>query len=71
MNLIKEKYIDFVINTTGADSESIAKSFSMRRTALMNRVFYVTTITAAQCLTASIEKLKKDKDFDVFCLQKL
>ncbi len=70
INLIKDKKIDMLINTTFG-VESIAKSFNLRRAALMNRVFYITTISAADCVANSIVKLKKDKDFDVFCLQKL
>ena len=70
LNLIKDKKIDMVINTTFG-VESIAKSFNLRRAALMNRVFYLTTMSAADCIANSITKLKKDKDFDVFCLQKL
>jgi carbamoyl-phosphate synthase large subunit len=70
LDLIKEKKIDVVINTSfGVDSA--AKSFNLRRAALMNRVFYITTIAAAKCLAGSVKKLQKEKDFDVFCLQRL
>ena len=70
IELIKEKKVDFVINTSFG-AESAARSFKMRRTALMNRVFYITTLSAAKCLAASVQKLREEKDFDVFCLQKL
>ncbi len=70
IEMIKEKKIDFVINTSFG-SESAGRSFEMRRAALMNRVFYITTISAAKCLANSVVKMREDKDFDVFCLQKL
>jgi len=70
IDLIKEKEIDVVINTSFG-SESAIRSFGMRRAALMNRVFYVTTISAAKCLADSIQKLKDEKDFEVFAIQKL
>ncbi len=70
IHLIKDKKIDLVINTTFG-TESIAKSFNLRRTALMNRVFYITTIAAASCIANSIVKLKEEKNFEVFCLQEL
>ena len=70
LDLMKKKKIDLVINTA-IGTESIAKSFNLRRSALMNRIFYITTISAAKCLTASIVKLKKDGDFEVYSLQNL
>ena len=70
IDLIKEKKIDVVINTSFG-SESAARSFGMRREALMSRVFYITTISAAKCLADSIQQMKDDKDFDVFAIQKL
>ncbi|MBU6140961.1 MAG: carbamoyl-phosphate synthase large subunit [Proteobacteria bacterium] len=70
IDLIKEKKIDVVINTSFG-SESAIRSFGMRRAALMNRVFYITTISAAKCFADSIQKLKDEKDFDVFAIQKL
>lgn len=68
IDLIKEKKVDFVITTT-LGAESVSNSLNMRRAALMNRVFYITTIEAAKCLVNSIKKLKSEKDFEVFCLQ--
>jgi len=70
LNLIKDKKVDIVINTTFGE-ELIRKSFNLRRGALMNRLFYITTIAAADCTANSIAKLQKQKGFDVFCLQKL
>ncbi len=70
IDLIKEKKIDVVINTSFG-SESAIRSFGMRRAALMNRVFYITTISAAKCLADSVLKMKNEKDFDVYSIQNL
>ena len=70
IELIKERKVDFVINTSFG-SESAERSFGMRRAALMNRVFYITTISAAKCLADAVEARKKQGDFDVYCMQTL
>lgn len=70
IDLIKDKKIDVVINTSFG-SESAIRSFGMRRAALMNRVFYITTISAAKCLADSVLKMKNEKDFDVYSIQNL
>jgi carbamoyl-phosphate synthase large subunit len=70
VDMIKEKKFDVVINTAYG-AESNAKSFNLRRAALMNRVFYITTMSASKCFVAAVKKLRQEKDFDVFCLQKL
>ncbi len=55
---LNEKNISLVINTTEG-KDSIADSFSLRRTSLVNRVPYFTTIAAANACLESIEALKK------------
>jgi carbamoyl-phosphate synthase large subunit len=70
INLFKDKKVDLFINTTDSP-ESIARSFNLRRSALMNRIFYITTISAAKCLALALQQLKKDGDFKVLCLQEL
>jgi carbamoyl-phosphate synthase large subunit len=70
IEMIKDKKIDIVINTSFG-LESVERSFGMRRAALMNRVFYITTIEAARCLADAVVKLKQQQDFEVYCLQKL
>ena len=55
---IRKKNISLVINTTEG-KDSIADSFSLRRTSLINKVPYFTTIAAANACLESIEALKK------------
>ncbi len=55
---LNEKNISLVINTTEG-KDSIADSFSLRRTSLVNKVPYFTTVAAANACLESIEALKK------------
>ena len=55
------------VNTT-EDKDAIADSFSIRRTALQHKVFYTTTMAAAQ---ATVEALKQREKSNVISLQEL
>jgi carbamoyl-phosphate synthase large subunit len=70
LTLVEKKVIDLVINTA-LGTESVARSFNLRRNALMSRLFYVTTISAAHCLVNSIVKIREKKDFEIVCLQEM
>ncbi len=70
VDMIKERKFDVVINTTRG-TESIGKSFNLRRSALMNRVFYITTIEATKCFADAAARLRQDKDYEVFAIQQL
>ena len=56
--MIKNSEVHLIINTTEG-KDSIADSFSLRRTSLINKVPYFTTIPAANACVESIEALKK------------
>jgi hypothetical protein len=62
--------IDLIINTS-MPGEQASRSYNLRRSALMNRVFYITTLSASICLANGLEKLQKDGDFSVLSLQNL
>jgi hypothetical protein len=51
--------------------EQASRSYNLRRSALMNRVFYITTLSASICLANGLDKLQKDGDFSVLSLQNL
>ncbi len=55
---LNKKNISLVINTTEG-KDSISDSFSLRRTSLVNKIPYFTTIAAANACLESIEALKK------------
>ena len=55
---LNKKNIALVINTTEGKN-SISDSFSLRRSSLMNKIPYFTTVPAANACVDSIEALKK------------
>ena len=55
---LNKKDIALVINTTEGKN-SISDSFSLRRSSLMNKIPYFTTLPAANACVESIEALKK------------
>ena len=55
---LNKKNISLVINTTEG-KESISDSFSLRRSSLMNKIPYFTTMPAANACVESIDALKK------------
>ena len=69
LDIIHNKQISLLINTTSVYEQY--RSFNLRRLALMNKIFYVTTISASICLARGLDKLQRDKDFEVLALQKL
>jgi carbamoyl-phosphate synthase large subunit len=61
------KEIQIVINTA-AGSNSIKDSFSLRQTALLNKIPYYTTLQGANAASMAI-KAMKNKKLDVKSLQ--
>ncbi len=68
VDMLKDKQINLVLNTTDG-AVAIADSFSIRSTALMQKIPYTTTITGAVAITSGLESLKKNP-LDVTPLQK-
>ncbi len=64
--MINDK-IDLVINTVST-AQSIADSFSIRRTALTRGIPHYTTVAGAQAVIQAIEAMKRDT-LDVAPLQ--
>jgi carbamoyl-phosphate synthase large subunit len=62
------KEIDLVINTTSGEQD-ILDSFSIRRTTLINKVVYFTTIRGADAMIKSLKFLKENKSLNVVALQ--
>ena len=56
---LSSKAIDLVINTTEG-AESIADSFSLRRSTLVNKIPYFTTLASANGCVEAIESLRKN-----------
>ena len=60
VDLIKEKKINLIINTT-QDTNSLKDSLSIRRSAIKYKVPYVTTISAAKLAITSINFMKNNE----------
>ena len=69
VDLIEKKRIQLVINTTSG-IKSIADSFSIRRSAIRNKIPYFTTISAAKIAITGLN-LVKNKDFSINSLQEM
>ncbi|MFT5349697.1 MAG: carbamoyl-phosphate synthase large subunit [Planctomycetota bacterium] len=67
VDMLKNDEISLIINTTEG-KRTIADSYSIRRTALQHKVFYMTTIAAARVTVDTLQGPVSDK---VNCLQQL
>lgn len=68
VDIMKDGGVNLVINTTEG-TESIADSFSIRRTALLHKIPYSTTLAGARALIQAVEELKQLSGLDVASLQ--
>ena len=69
VDLIEKEKIQLVINTTSG-VKSIADSFSIRRSAIRNKIPYFTTISAAKIAVTGLNLIKKT-NFSIKPLQEL
>ncbi len=67
VDMLKNEAIHMIVNTTEG-KKAIADSYSIRRTALQHKVFYTTTIAAAN---AALEALQQQQKQQVNSLQEL
>ena len=65
---LKDNRIALVINTTDG-SQSLADSFSIRRTALLGKIPYYTTVAGARAVAQAIAAIKNDGGLDVKSIQ--
>ncbi len=69
VDMMKDGHIQLVINTTEG-AKSIADSFSIRRTALLGKIPYSTTLAGSRALVQAIVAIKDNGGLDVCSLQK-
>jgi carbamoyl-phosphate synthase large subunit len=69
VDMMKDGHIQLVINTTEG-AKSIADSFSIRRTALLGKIPYSTTLAGARALVQAIYAIRQSGGLDVRPLQK-
>ncbi|MFO1242856.1 MAG: carbamoyl phosphate synthase large subunit, partial [Rickettsiales bacterium] len=68
VDLLKDGKVQLVINTTEG-AQSIADSFSIRRTSLSQKITYCTTVEATRALLKGIEAMKNGGGLNVRPLQ--
>jgi carbamoyl-phosphate synthase large subunit len=68
VDMMKDGKVHLVINTTEG-AQSIADSYEIRRTALMNRIPYTTTIAGARALVQALGAMQEDGGLEVRALQ--
>ncbi len=68
VDMIKDDGIALVINTTDG-AQALADSFSIRRTALLNKLPYYTTVAGARAVIQSIGSIRQGQGLDVKSLQ--
>jgi carbamoyl-phosphate synthase large subunit len=65
---LKDSKVQFVINTTEG-AQSLADSFSIRRTSLQHKIPYCTTITGTRALVQAMDAIKNHGGLEVQSLQ--
>lgn len=65
---LKDHKVQFVINTTEG-AQSLADSFSIRRTSLQNKIPYCTTIAGTRALVQAMDAIKNHGGLEVQALQ--
>ncbi|MEZ5692134.1 MAG: carbamoyl-phosphate synthase large subunit [Rickettsiales bacterium] len=68
VDMLKDSKIAMVINTTEGE-QSVKDSFSIRRTALLGKVPYYTTLAGAKAIAEAISSIKKGGGLDVRSIQ--
>ncbi|NBO18932.1 MAG: carbamoyl phosphate synthase large subunit, partial [Proteobacteria bacterium] len=68
VDMLKDGAVQLVINTTDG-AQSLADSFSIRRTALLGKIPYYTTMAGAHAAVQAIASVKQDQGLDVKSIQ--
>ena len=70
VDMIKNKEINLVINTSALGVPEVGAAYDLRRTALMRNIAYFTTIGSARAGAKAIVELKQ-RDIETHCLQEI
>jgi carbamoyl-phosphate synthase large subunit len=68
VDMLKDGKIALVINTTEG-GQSVSDSFSIRRTALLGKIPYYTTIAGAKAIASAISAINTGGGLDVRSIQ--
>src|SRR6185436_286531 len=65
VDLLKNREVSLIINTVEEDRRSIKDSWSIRNTALQNKITYFTTIAGARAATMGMRHLEEMRPYDL------
>jgi carbamoyl-phosphate synthase large subunit len=65
VDMLKNREISFIVNTVEEDQRSIRDSWSIRNTALQNRITYFTTIAGARAACIGMKHLGEMRPYDI------
>ncbi|MGZ5113819.1 MAG: carbamoyl-phosphate synthase large subunit, partial [Usitatibacter sp.] len=65
VDMLKNREISLIVNTVEEDRRSIQDSWSIRNTALQNRITYYTTISGARAACVGMRHLEEMRPYDI------
>jgi carbamoyl-phosphate synthase large subunit len=65
VDMLKNREVTLIINTVEEDRRSIQDSWSIRNTALQNKITYYTTISGARAATMGMRHLEEMRPYDL------
>jgi len=65
VDMLKNREVSLIINTVEEDRRSIQDSWSIRNTALQNKITYYTTISGARAATMGMRHLEEMRPYDL------
>ncbi len=65
VDMLKNREISLIVNTVEEDRRSILDSWSIRNTALQNRITYFTTIAGAKAACLGMRQLQELRAYDL------
>jgi len=65
VDMLKNREIAFIVNTVEEDRRSIQDSWSIRNTALHNRITYYTTLAGARAACLGMRHLEEMRAYDI------
>ena len=70
VDLLKNREVSLIVNTVEEDRRSIQDSWSIRNTALQNRITYYTTIAGARAACLGMAHLQELRPYDIQTLHR-
>ncbi len=70
VDMLKNREVNFIVNTVEEDRRSIQDSWSIRNTALHNRITYYTTLAGARAACLGMRHLQEMRPYDIQSLHR-